>query len=306
MSMLNLPSPSTAIHAGFFPVNALAKRDQSRKKQRFNTSTKRDPGTDSDQLKKESLGFRVAPSKEGKGSVSDVAVEPSRTALESIKQAIVVEDGADEIETDDNKLLVADRSAVLKAFIGTSLGLSLTAILLRQVSHSGAENGWLNFPDITTLMPFRPELWHAVPTVGVVVLVASLRQALLQVWQDFAESSQVANKQVLTSLEAVDLLTISFLSGISEEFLFRGALLPFWGPDWKGVVGAGLLFGVLHVSGGRNASFAIWASFVGVVYGILGLYTCDLAAPMAAHSLANLLGGAIWKVSQNDEESKSV
>lgn len=44
----------------------------------------------------------------------------------------------------------------------------------------------------------------------------------------------------------------------AQELLFRGALLPALGPDWRGVLGAGIIFGVLHISGGRKSAFGIW------------------------------------------------
>lgn len=38
--------------------------------------------------------------------------------------------------------------------------------------------------------------------------------------------------QVLPQLEGQDLLLISFLPGISEELLFRGAFIPALGGSW--------------------------------------------------------------------------
>ncbi|KAL2642461.1 hypothetical protein R1flu_010048 [Riccia fluitans] len=196
-----------------------------------------------------------------------------------------------------SKYFPLERGVVMKSCIGTSAALAVAGFLARQASHTAATNGW-PVPDCTLLMPYTTELWHTIPTVGVVALVSALRQILMRVWPDFAESSEVSNSQVLGNLKAVDYFTISYLSGISEELLFRGALLPFIGPDWRGVFGAGLIFGVLHISGGRKPAFGIWASFVGIIYGVLGLYTHDLATPMAAHSAANLLSAALWNLQE--------
>lgn len=57
---------------------------------------------------------------------------------------------------------------------------------------------------------------------------------------------------------------------------------------------AGLGFGVLHRSGGRNWSFAGWASVVGIIYGCAFILTQDIYVPMGAHSLANLLSALYW------------
>jgi len=100
--------------------------------------------------------------------------------------------------------------------------------------------------------------------------------------------------QVLPSLSFSDLLTVSFIPGISEELLFRGGLIPSSFPDWKGVLIAGVVFGALHNSGGRNLAFALWAAAVGCLYGFAFLYTQDIYVPMAAHSIANLFAAMYW------------
>lgn len=103
--------------------------------------------------------------------------------------------------------------------------------------------------------------------------------------------------QVLSSLQPLDYMVVSFLPGISEvyitesftshfhfhfhspfvflvfqndimlhsyfvwvaqELLFRGALLPLFGVNWKSVFVVAAIFGVLHLGGGRKYSFAIW------------------------------------------------
>ena len=61
---------------------------------------------------------------------------------------------------------------------------------------------------------------------------------------------------------------------------------------------AGLAFGVLHNSGGRNPAFAAWASAVGCAYGALFLATGSLACPAMAHTLANVASAALWKAEQ--------
>ena len=58
---------------------------------------------------------------------------------------------------------------------------------------------------------------------------------------------------------------------------------------------AGLTFGVLHNSGGRNPAFAAWSTAVGCLYGWLFLLTQNLHAAMLAHSIANLASAALWR-----------
>ena len=61
------------------------------------------------------------------------------------------------------------------------------------------------------------------------------------------------------------------------------------------MVAAGIAFGVLHNSGGRNWSFAAWASAVGVLYGAAFIATQDLLVPIIAHATANVASAALWQ-----------
>ncbi|KAH8500066.1 hypothetical protein H0E87_015342 [Populus deltoides] len=139
------------------------------------------------------------------------------------------------------------------------------------------------------------EMWHLELITGLVILISSCRYLLLKTWPDFAESTEAANQQVLTSLQPLDYLVVSFLPGVAEELLFRGALLPLFGMDWKSVLLAATVFGVLHLGNGRKYSFAIWATFVGFVYGYATIASSSLVVPMASHALNNLAGGLLWR-----------
>nr|GMD98937.1 prenyl-dependent CAAX protease, putative [Ipomoea batatas] len=97
---------------------------------------------------------------------------------------------------------------------------------------------------------------------------------------------------VLTSLEPLDYIVVSFLPRVSEEFLFRGALLPLFGANWPSALAVAAVFGILHLGSGRKYSFAIWnlATFVGLAYGYATISTSSIIVPMAAHALNNLIG----------------
>ena len=69
----------------------------------------------------------------------------------------------------------------------------------------------------------------------------------------------------------------------------------------RGALLAGVGFGLLHNSGGRNWAFAGWASAVGVLYGAAFVATQDILVPMGAHSLANMASGALWLQAQRDK-----
>lgn len=73
---------------------------------------------------------------------------------------------------------------------------------------------------------------HMAVALGCAGAISGARLLLLQKWPAFAEATNKSNQQVLQNLAPFDLLWVSFLPGISEEFLFRGALIPSLYPDW--------------------------------------------------------------------------
>lgn len=129
---------------------------------------------------------------------------------------------------------------------------------------------------------------------GTAALVTTARLVLLAAWPDFKSSSDRSNTQVLGNLTPLDLLWVAVLPGISEELLFRGALIPVISPDIKGAIISGLVFGSLHVNGGRGTAFATWSTAIGVVYGGLFLSTGCVWAAVVAHCLSNIVSGGIW------------
>lgn len=207
-----------------------------------------------------------------KSSLEDNSVEPVQSTLNNI----------------------ASRSDVLQACTVTSGLIAALGILIRQVSHVASMEG-LPIHDCSTEVSFGIEMWHLELITGLVILISSCRYLLLKTWPDFAESTEAANQQVLTSLQPLDYLVVSFLPGVTEELLFRGALLPLFGMDWKSVLLAATIFGVLHLGNGRKYSFAIWATFVGIVYGYATIVSSSLVVPMASHALNNLAGGLLWR-----------
>ncbi|MED6119335.1 hypothetical protein PIB30_010844 [Stylosanthes scabra] len=200
-------------------------------------------------------------------------------------------------------MLIASRSAVLQACTLTSALIAALGIGLRQVSHFASAEG---FPvlDCSSQVSFGFEIWHVELITGLVVLISSSRYLLLNTWTDFAESSEAANLQVLSSLQPLDYMFVAFLPGISEELLFRGAILPLFGMNLYGVGVAALIFGVLHLGSGRKSSFAIWATFVGLAYGYATILSSSLIVPMASHALNNLIGGLLWRYTSNASSQK--
>ncbi|TYJ36909.1 hypothetical protein E1A91_A05G340300v1 [Gossypium mustelinum] len=196
---------------------------------------------------------------------------------------------------------IPSRSNVLQACTITSGLIAALGLIIRQVSHVGSMEG-LPILDCSTEVSFGFELWHLELITGLVLIISSCRYILLKTWRYFAESSDTANKQILSSLQPYDYLVVAFLPGMSEELLFRGALLPVLGFDWKSVIVVSTLFGVLHLGNGRKYSFAVWATFVGIVYGYATIMSSSVIVPMASHALNNLVGGLLWRYTSKSLE----
>jgi len=197
---------------------------------------------------------------------------------------------------------VAERDAVLSACFNTSLALTVMGAGGRLFSSAAFSSGWLGgiVPDLSLALPLGSSepatlLLHIAEGMVVAGAVTAARLALLQAWPDFRKATDGSNRTVLSTLKGSDLLQISALPAVSEELLFRGLLLPIVGTDWKGIVIAGVVFGGLHIPGGRNPAFAIWASAVGCAYGVIAVQSNDLITPMIAHAFANYFSARYWQ-----------
>ncbi|KAK9117414.1 hypothetical protein Sjap_016361 [Stephania japonica] len=198
-------------------------------------------------------------------------------------------------------LLGSPRNAVLQACTVTSGLVLALGLAIRQISHVAVANGWPVLDCSMVSLDFQ--MWHLELIAALVIVITSSRYLLLQIWPDFAESSQAANQQVLSSLQPLDYIIVAFLPGVSEELLFRGALLPLFGLDFKSCALVAAIFGILHIGGGRKGPFAIWATFVGFAYGYATILSSSLIVPMASHGLNNLVGALMWRyLSPSSEE----
>jgi membrane protease YdiL (CAAX protease family) len=81
----------------------------------------------------------------------------------------------------------------------------------------------------------------------------------------------------------VALVLVALSSGIGEEILFRGLLLPA-----VGVVASSLAFGVVHqVRGRARWAWMLWATVMGLAFGLVFRVTGSLVGPMIAHVAIN-------------------
>ncbi len=82
----------------------------------------------------------------------------------------------------------------------------------------------------------------------------------------------------------LDIVLASAAAGFAEELLFRGMLTP-----RMGLVASSLLFGFLHGPEYKLWPMALWASIVGLGFGVLYDETSNLAIPMVVHGLYDAL-----------------
>ena len=93
---------------------------------------------------------------------------------------------------------------------------------------------------------------------------------------------------LLGPLTGREIIILAVASSVGEELLFRGALLPWLGVWWQGVV-----FALLHVGPRqrivRMLPWTASAFVLGVAFGELTLWTTNLGAPITAHFVINFL-----------------
>jgi membrane protease YdiL (CAAX protease family) len=82
------------------------------------------------------------------------------------------------------------------------------------------------------------------------------------------------------SIKTGDLLVLVLLVGLGEEILFRGVL-----QQEIGLLGASLVFGVLHGPSRSLWPLAVWATAMGACLGFLYQASGNLAVPALAHAL---------------------
>lgn len=95
-------------------------------------------------------------------------------------------------------------------------------------------------------------------------------------------------------MSPADIIVIACWPAVAEEVLFRGGLVGLLGWTMPAVVVSGVVFGVLHATGGRNYASAAFATSVGILYGTVYLQTGSLSAAMLAHCVGNASSAAAW------------
>ena len=147
-----------------------------------------------------------------------------------------------------------------------------------------------------TLLPlgWDPSLMGLGVALGLGITAAS--GLLYRLWPAYQKSANIYLEMVLPTLVWPDLIWLGLLPGLSEELLFRGALLPTVGLNITGLIVTSLLFGVMHFSGTQQWPYIVWASIIGLVLGGSAIMTHGLLVPIIAHITTNTVSSCVWKL----------
>lgn len=141
-------------------------------------------------------------------------------------------------------------------------------------------------PDLYRLGDVSGTMLLVGPAIGAAIglAVVALTRLATRHFQ-WARDLHASFRDLLGPLSGKEIVILALASSIGEEVLFRGALLP-----WLGVWWQGLVFALLHVGPGKR--FLPWtasAFVLGVGFGALAEHTGSLGAPIAAHFVINAL-----------------
>ena len=125
----------------------------------------------------------------------------------------------------------------------------------------------------------------AAALIGALLAGAWLCERLLPSFRYASRLLEQALADLQLSVPAT--VTLAALTAVSEELLFRGALL-----SWLGVWGQAVLFGLAHPAPRRGWSYTAYTFVAGVLLGYATLLTGQLWASMLAHFVINLQGFA--------------
>lgn len=95
---------------------------------------------------------------------------------------------------------------------------------------------------------------------------------------------------LLRENSTLDLVIIYIAAGFAEEFLFRVTLM-----DLCGIVLSTILFTAMHAAYWRKPLMLVYVFLVGLVMGLLYLYTGSLLLCAIAHAVYNLLVSLMMK-----------
>lgn len=167
--------------------------------------------------------------------------------------------------------------------------MAATALILLLIARV-----WLFFEPLR--FPMALDWQDAGIGAGLGLGISAVSMLVYRLWPAYRQSANFYLSFVLAPLVPTDSIWIGLLPGMSEELLFRGVMLPAIGLNATGLVVSSLCFGVLHMSNWQQWSYAVWATFVGLILGGSALITGNLLVPMVAHIVTNFISSLLWQL----------
>jgi hypothetical protein len=173
------------------------------------------------------------------------------------------------------------------------MAMAVTAMVLFAIAKV-----WLYFGEMQ-LRPLDFNLLHLSSGVAIGLGITGLSAITYRLWPSYRESADFYLTLVLKPLTLADLMWLGILPALSEELLFRGVMLPAIGLDPIGIILSSVCFGIVHMSGIQQWSYAIWAALVGMIFAVTMVETGNLLIPIVAHLTTNIISGLTWKLDHN-------
>lgn len=121
--------------------------------------------------------------------------------------------------------------------------------------------------------------------LGLGAVLAAAGQAMTR-WTPWGRKLSRLLSRLVGGLHPADALLLAALSGLAEELLFRGVLLPY-----LGLLASSALFGAAHLVPRQGLwPWSVWAAVAGLALGVLAQATGGLLAPAVAHVAVNAVG----------------
>ncbi len=165
---------------------------------------------------------------------------------------------------------------------------------------------WHRFRGLIYIPSVESFTWR----MGLFHALSALLPALAAIWASsymVKRSARIRRvalefKSFLYPLSFHDVVLLAIFSALGEEFFFRGVL-----QGEIGIVGASLIFGLLHV--GPKRDYLLWTGFAVILGFILGgiyILTHDIFVPVLAHFLINAVNlRFLGKLKEESWENKT-
>ncbi len=132
------------------------------------------------------------------------------------------------------------------------------------------------------LTPFASHLYSTLLGLTVGLLVVALTASLVKkaAW---ARTLSAELRPLVMNVPPGGIVVLALFSSLGEELLFRSVLMPATNL-WI----QALVFGLAHQLPGRaRFTWALWATIMGLVFGVLFQATGSLLGPVLAHAVIN-------------------